>query len=457
MAGIYRDTGRPQEALKLFEQSVQLAEQVANPAYQVAALVGLGQLLYRYLNLPAEAITSLEQAISLLQATGLPQDAAGHTIEQLQQALVAMRAGIFPRAGGPSTLPSAHIQQIVSNTLAVMTMAQDHLSDWREQMREALRDAQHRGTDWQIEADFFTAVLDILDGRSPILPADHPYAQAVTAIEQGIAAGGPERVSVSDEVMQAIREFVNSEDWDSARRVVEARRELLFRPEVEAFFEQNIEQAIAAGEERAIRLLELHLTVLRECKTQGIAQTFERLAARREQEHLPFDAELIPRSIKALLGGPQEKMEPAQYLAALSAQATDEQLKALIHAIQLALFGGDRSRLGQNLEGVYRRAWEAIVVGVETEGVDPRLFEAIVRHTLAVLGSDANRQSEWRKNLLQMRDQATTGGAKQLVALLDAVLGLLDAGGNPTGLGAGLTGIYEQIWKELVSHLHHQE
>src|SRR5439155_20305572 len=114
----------------------------------------------------------------------------------------------------------------------------------------------------------------------------------------------------------------------------------------------------------------------------------------------------------AFLGGPQEKMTQVQYLAAMDSQTTDEGLKALLQVIQLGLFGSDLSQLGQNLSGVYREAWEAIVVGVETGGVDPRLFPMIVQNTLAVLGPAADQLDEWRDALTQMRSQATEGGAQ---------------------------------------------
>ena len=139
-----------------------------------------------------------------------------------------------------------------------------------------------------------------------------------------------------------------------------------------------------------------------------------------QDDDLPFDAELIPRSIAALLGGPQEKMAHGQYLTAIGTQTTDEALKELLQVIQLGLFGSDLSQLGQNLSGVYLQAWEAIVVGVESGGVDPRLFEMIVQNTLTVLGPAANQLDKWRENLMQFKEQATEGDAQDLVALLDA-------------------------------------
>lgn len=69
----------------------------------------------------------------------------------------------------------------------------------------------------------------------------------------------------------------------------------------------------------------------------------------------------------ALHGGPNEKMAHMQYLTTLASQTTDEGIKKLIEAIQLALVGSDLSQAGQNLDGVYRQAWAAIVRNVDAE------------------------------------------------------------------------------------------
>ena len=153
------------------------------------------------------------------------------------------------------------------------------------------------------------------------------------------------------------------------------------------------------------------------------------------------------------MGGPQEKMAHAQYLMAQAGQTEDEELKALLNVIQLALFSKDFSQLGRDLHGVYRQAWERIAATVEAGGVDPRLFEAITGNTLAVLGPATNQRGEWRDDLSKVRNQATAQGDRNMVALLDAVIGLLDADGNPAGLGEGLQGIYAQTWQEIVRRL----
>ncbi len=142
-----------------------------------------------------------------------------------------------------------------------------------------------------------------------------------------------------------------------------------------------------------------------------------------------------------------------RYLNGQFAQASEEGLKALLQVIQLALFSSDLSQLGRELQGVYRQAWEAIVVGVEADGVDPQVFEQIANNMLAVPGPAASRRSEWRNNLVEVRNGATAHGDRNMTALLDAVIGLLDAGGNPAGLGQGLKGVYARTWQAVVEHL----
>jgi hypothetical protein len=238
---------------------------------------------------------------------------------------------------------------------------------------------------------------------------------------------------VVDELMQAILDFVTAADWEATRQVVEAQQALLFRPEVGAIFAQNIAQARAAGNQDTVRLLELHLALLRECQASGIAAAFARLTAAQAPEvALPFDAELIPRSIAAPLGGPQERMAHMQYLAALAHETTDADAQALISTIQLALFNpADLAQFGRDLTGICKQVWEFIVASVEAGDTNPEVFELIANNTVAVLGSAMNQRSAWRSTLIEFRNQATAHGDRDMVALVDAVTGLLDADGAP--------------------------
>jgi tetratricopeptide (TPR) repeat protein len=371
MAAVYLTTGKPQEALTLFEQALPITQEVGDRAMEATTLANIAFVLYQYLNRSQEAITTMERAIAVFVETGLPQDAAGQTRDQLLHYLDAMHQGLSPDQAnsGPAMMPSDQLQVLVSNTTAAMTTMQERRAEWREAIVNELQNAQQHGTDWHIKVEFFTAVLAILDGNAAVLPGDHPYAPALTQIQEGIAAAG----LTDDDTPQ--------------------------------------------------------------------------------DEELPFDPELVPRSISALLGGPQEKMAQGQYLSTMSAQTTDDELKALLQVIQLGLFSSDLSQLGENLSGVYRQAWETIVVGGESGGVDPRLFEMIIQNTLAVLGPAEDQFDKWRESLTQFGKQANEGDARELVALVDAVIGLLDAGGNPAGLGTSLTGVYARTWQAIVEQL----
>jgi len=87
------------------------------------------------------------------------------------------------------------------------------------------------------------------------------------------------------------------------------------------------------------------------------------------------------------------------------------------------------------------------------DGVDLRLFEAIVRNTLAVLGPASEQRNEWRSNLVDVRNQTTMQGDRNMAAFVDTVIELLDADGRPEGLGAGLQGIYARYWQMIVGGL----
>ena len=258
---------------------------------------------------------------------------------------------------------------------------------------------------------------------------------------------------VSEEIMQAINAFINADDWTTPQKVVEAYQALLFRSEVEQFFEQSI--ALAAqkdGKDRWTDLLKQRLELLRVCKAQGIAAAFAPLPTN-PPEALPFDPELPAKSIAALLGSPQEKLTHTQYLQAQANQTTDEQLQALFQTIQLALEGRDLPQLGRDLQGIYRQTWDAIATIVEAHGVDLHFFAQLENNTLAALSPAASQRSKWHNTLADILNQATANGDDHLASLLNALLGLLDADGNPTGLGENLQGIYARTWQRITEQL----
>ncbi len=169
-AFLYRDLQRYDEARHSFETSIQLAGEVARPALVALGLVGLAIVFYRHLNRPIEAIDHLQSAITLLQKLDFPQDADVPPIEYLQQVLATMEQGALPqREHVVSTLPSELVQQIVTITIAVMTVSPEQESSWHKRIMIMQQDLQQRGPNWQSEIEFCTALLDLLAGHVPIL------------------------------------------------------------------------------------------------------------------------------------------------------------------------------------------------------------------------------------------------------------------------------------------------
>ena len=140
LASLYKSLQRYEDAASAFKQSIALSQQITYPAAEIAGLIGLAILLYRHLNRPADAILSLEQALRVFAVTGLSHDAAGQTVEQVQQLLAMMRDENIPES--PSTSPPEPIETIVINTVAVMTIAPEHHSEWHEQITQCYKHYQ---------------------------------------------------------------------------------------------------------------------------------------------------------------------------------------------------------------------------------------------------------------------------------------------------------------------------
>ncbi len=239
MGGLYADTGEHEEALKLykealpimwevgdrageaatlygiaslnqsmqnyteaylaFEQAIAVEQMVFHRAGEIAGLVGLALLLYQHLDRSQEAITKMEQALTVMEATGLSQDASGRTRESLLQYLDTMRQGmpLDQRANNPAKISSAELQQMINSSIAVMTTRHDRKATWREAIVKNLQVAQQQ-SDAKNEVDFFSALLDIVDEQSPTFPNSHPYASALAEVLKGISKSKIQNKRTSD-------------------------------------------------------------------------------------------------------------------------------------------------------------------------------------------------------------------------------------------------------------------
>lgn len=90
---LYTEIGQPQRALEICEKALSLTRQVGDRASEATILYNMASLLFRQLDQTEDAIVYVEQAINVMQETGLSHDAAGDTLEDLQQTLDLMRTG----------------------------------------------------------------------------------------------------------------------------------------------------------------------------------------------------------------------------------------------------------------------------------------------------------------------------------------------------------------------------
>src|SRR6266516_1215759 len=385
MANMLSKQGKPQEALALYEQSLQTSNELEDVREIAVIEANLAQILFEQKEYDRGLLLAWD-AYTLLQQSGYVHDA-----QIVQRVLISLKeANLSPftlswerqiREEQPDWLRSVQEETpseqrrlsaeqrrvIVANTIAVMTEMPEKQAEWSQVLSESFRTAQESNATQ--DAEFFAALLSLIDGQPAVLPSDHPYAEDLAEVERGLLAAQsrealPDPIEISEDVLQAVRDFLTTKSWEETRQVLLQQQTRLLRPEVEELLQQQIALANNAGEHHTAEMLILHLELLRDGKTQGTERAFEILA---QKIALPFDAELIPRSRAALRGGPTEKMTHMQYLNTLVTQTTDEGTKKLIEAIQFALLGGDPSQLGQNLNGIYQQAWEAIVTDQDGE------------------------------------------------------------------------------------------
>jgi hypothetical protein len=95
----------------------------------------------------------------------------------------------------------------------------------------------------------------------------------------------------------------------------------------------------------------------------------------------------------------------------------------------------------------------------EFEESNLKLLRTIISNTLAVFTNSPDEKDGWRNDLVEARNQQwqverlLPAADRGMTAFFDAVIGLLDANGNPSGLGDHLTGEYKEAWQALIIRL----
>lgn len=133
-------------------------------------------------------------------------------------------------------------------------------------------------------------VIEHLTRTQDVLRAcrEHGVEMVFSELASTGAAGFSDQV---EPLLVGFTEFVQARNWSASRRVLEERPELLSE-EADAVIEQIIRAAPPNTDERVIQNLKHHRDILRECRRDGIEDTFARLEA----------GAAMPEQAEAILG-----------------------------------------------------------------------------------------------------------------------------------------------------------
>jgi hypothetical protein len=329
-----------------------------------------------------------------------PQAATAEVLQpdEIIPAPFAEKAGVVnaPGEGGERQKVVVHlsgeqVQAIASNTVAVLTQANEHRGEWRNAINNNYQQVKQMG--FQPEIEFFGAILTLLDGVQPVISPDSPYAMVMQTI-QDVLSGEikppePKEVELPKESNTAVAELLKAHSPKELRRVIEKRKAQLFRPEVDEFLVSLAQEAQAESNTEAVQVLVVYTNILRQCQQIGIEAAFAQLeqaalAAQAEDkadageavdltgtpemplaEEAPLNPipdDFVTRCIEGLHGGRPEREALFNYLEVLP--IPDAGFSALLKTVKLALLGSKPGKLGQDLSGAYAEAWQQVVSGL---------------------------------------------------------------------------------------------
>jgi ATP/maltotriose-dependent transcriptional regulator MalT len=288
--------GKVAEALALCEKSLHTKQVLGDIRGIAVTQQAMADVLMQQGKV-AEALDLYEQSLHAFQEQG---EVRGITVTQQAMANVLVQQG---KVGEALALyeRSLHTAQDLGDVREVV-VTQANMSQLllrRGELHGAIRMAWESYTSLNYhgflsDAQAAQHVLLLIKGHVGGAPFDHFWQEVIEEAQpQWLGDSSTslphsrKTAQVSDEMMQAVRNYVNAKDWDAAQQVVEEQQQLLFLPEVETLFEQNIAQAQVDGEQYLVEMLEQHLTLLRDCKSHDITVPSNN-SKRREQKHSPF-------------------------------------------------------------------------------------------------------------------------------------------------------------------------
>ena len=288
--------------------------------------------------------------------------------------LTAIQQGIAqPQSVRVGNLPEDQLRVMLVNTVAVLTTVPDKKAEWRTAVEGALEQAEHN-PGWEAEADFFRAVLAVLDGNEAALPESHPYTPVLTtlllSIEETLRqAAVPETPGIGDEELTAIIRNTVAVMTELRDRLDEWRMALantlqeLESKGVDWQAEADFFRAVVDlldGKAAELPVSSRYAPTLSEI-IKGVAEA--QVAAALQQElaaNLPTPPAVVPvdfvaRCVTGLKGSQEQKRALFDYLQTVP--ASDPAVSALVRTVQRALLGDPLKRLGGDLEGDAALVW----------------------------------------------------------------------------------------------------
>ncbi len=485
------------QAYDLTKEALMIYAHSDDDAGQIMALNNMAMLLHTRLHRTEEAIEHIQQARTLLE-TSRSQDANDYTPELLQHTLEAMQESLqrqqvtcsesstptpsnadaeksatgIPRntiLGTSSTIPQSQIRQIVTNTIAVMTVAKDGHEGWCRVMFGLLDYAQEQGAGWEPEVDFCRAVLALLqpeeaDHAASTLPEGHPYAAAIEEIQQQCAAMHPEpqhgtsAIEIQDSIAQTIAVFTTADEqrreWHATVTDKQHQAQQAGDQHQAAFFAAILallnEQAPDLPDDHpyADALAEI-ITGIGSCRYQHVAAL---PSAQMEQ--------IVSDTIAVMSVEPQRHAEWRMSVAAalMRARHWGEQWMPEVEFFTavLAILDGQSPTLPQN--HLYAGLIAEIINGIEQrlrqhvsgEHSASPIPKDVVPRTIAALRGGTEEKTVHVQYLATI----ATGHTDVQMMILKNNIQMALHGADLATMGKELQGVYREAWDAIVHSMH---
>lgn len=254
-------------------------------------------------------------------------------------------------------------------------------------------------------------------------------------------------------LLDTILEFVNAEDWEQSRSILN-RNPMLLSETAQQTFAALIQNYLAQNELRLAYHLAIHRDLLRHARELGYDRAFELVSTPPSETLVRVIAEFMQASDWAA------SREVLRHHPELLSHEANVAFQALIQAaieaddqprIEALISHHELLRAAQELgaDEAFRRA-EAAESG---ESTDLMLLSVIGHNTIAVMLNEVEQREEWRESVLQLQRDARAEGDASLVALLSAILKLLQ--GRPVSeIKAGkMSPAHDAVWAQITAAL----